>query len=125
MVLRDLEKNSQLPFQKIIKSTTNSNSASSSEQMIKGLGYGEYTMHCFRYLLRDRLRAIECPTDIADDWWLVSTKYRQGGSGYSSKVIENGVTIVFETLKCVRLIGVIYEKIIYWFNILSSCLPVM
>ena len=62
------DQNSQFDFPKYNKtSTTNSNSASSSlNKWIKGLGYGDYTMHCFRHSLRDHLRTVECPSDIAD-----------------------------------------------------------
>ena len=91
---------SQYAFPKFNKtSTTNSNSASSSlNKWIKGLGYGEYTMHCFRHSLRDRLRAIECPTDIADQigGWSVQSIGQGYGSGYSLKVIEKWIeSIVF------------------------------
>ena len=94
------DQNSQFAFPKYNKtSTTNSNSASSSlNKWIKGLGYIEYTMHCFRHSLRDRLRAIECPTDIADQigGWSVKSIGQGYGSGYSLKVIEKWMeSIVF------------------------------
>ena len=85
------DQNSHYDFPKFNKtSITNSNSASSSlNKWIKGLGYGEYTMHCFRHSLRDRLRAVECPTDIADQigGWSVQSIGQGYGSGYSLKVI--------------------------------------
>ena len=92
--------NSQYAFPKYNKtSITNSNSASSSlNKWIKSLVYGEYTMHCFRHSLRDRLRAVECPTDIADQigGWSVQSIGQGYGSGYSLKVIEKWiVSIVF------------------------------
>ena len=55
-------------------------------------------MHCFRHSLRDRLRAIECPTDIADQigGWSVQSIGQGYGSGYSLKVIEKWMeSIVF------------------------------
>ena len=80
-------------------SITNSNSASSSlNKWIKGLDYGEYTMHCFRHSLRDRLRAVECPSDTADQigGWSVQSIGQGYGSGYSLKVIEKWMqSIVF------------------------------
>ena len=55
-------------------------------------------MHCFRHSLRDRLRAIEYPTDIADQigGWSVQSIGQVYGSGYSLKVIEKWMeSIVF------------------------------
>ena len=56
-------------------------------------------MHCFRHSLRDRLRAQECPPDIADQigGWSVQTIGQGYGSGYSLKVIEKWIqSIVFK-----------------------------
>ena len=72
-------------------SYTNANSASSSlNSWLKGQGYGDYTMHSFRHSMRDRLRAVECPSDIADQigGWSVQTIGQGYGKGYSLEVIE-------------------------------------
>ena len=46
---------------------TNGNSASASlSKWLKGVVGEEFTVHSFRHSLRDRLRAVECPVDIAD-----------------------------------------------------------
>ena len=81
-------------------SYTNANSASSSlNSWLKGQGYGDYTMHSFRHSMRDRLRAVECPSDIADQigGWSVQTIGQGYGKGYSLEVIEKWMrSIVFK-----------------------------
>ena len=81
-------------------SYTNANSASSSlNNWLKRQGYGDYTMHSFRHSMRDRLRAIECPSDIADQigGWSVQTIGQGYGKGYSLEVIEKWMrSIVFK-----------------------------
>ena len=46
---------------------TNANSASAAlNKWLKGKIGQEYTIHSFRHSMRDRLRAVECPSDVID-----------------------------------------------------------
>jgi integrase len=48
-------------------STTNANSASAAlKKWMKPFVPDRCTLHSFRHSLRDRLRAVECPSDIVD-----------------------------------------------------------
>ena len=71
-------------------SQTNSNSASASlNKWIKQITVGNYSMHSFRHSLRDRLRAIECPFDIADrlGGWATEGIGQGYGDGYELDVL--------------------------------------
>jgi len=65
---------------------TSANSASAAlNKWLKGkIGEG-YTMHSFRHSMRDRLRAVECPSDIIDQigGWLTQGVGASYGEGYS------------------------------------------
>lgn len=43
-----------------------------------------YTMHSFRHSMRDRLRAVQCPSDITDQigGWATDSVGQEYGSGY-------------------------------------------
>jgi integrase len=46
---------------------TNANSASAAlNKWLKGKIGQEYTIHSFRHFMRDRLRAVGCPSDVID-----------------------------------------------------------
>ncbi|MCA0044109.1 DUF6538 domain-containing protein [Celeribacter litoreus] len=65
--------------------TTNANSASAAlNKWIKTLTGETITMHGFRHALRDRLRAVECPSDIVDQigGWQTDGVGQSYGSGY-------------------------------------------
>ena len=61
---------------------TNANSASASlNKWLKAQIGQDYTMHSFRHSIRDRLRSIECPSDIIDQiggWLSVGTGNNYG-----------------------------------------------
>jgi len=48
------------------------------------------TEHCLRHTMRDRLRAVECPTDIIDQigGWRTGGVGQKYGSGYPSSVLK-------------------------------------
>ena len=52
-----------------------------------------YTMHSFRHSMRDRLRAVQCPADIADQigGWATDGVGQGYGSGYSIDVTYDWV----------------------------------
>ena len=84
--------NSQFAFPKYNNGQrTNANSASAAlNKWLKGkIGEG-YTMHSFRHSMRDRLRAVECPSDIIDQigGWLMQGVGASYGEGYSPIVME-------------------------------------
>jgi len=70
---------------------TSANSASAAlNKWLKGkIGEG-YTMHSFRHSMRDRLRAVECPSDIIDQirGWLTQGVGASYGEGYSPEVMH-------------------------------------
>ena len=70
---------------------TNANSASAAlnKWLKKKIGRG-YTIHSFRHSMRDRLRALECPSDIIDEigGWLTYGVGHSYGSGYPVAVIQ-------------------------------------
>ena len=74
---------------------TNANSASAAlNKWLKGkIGVG-YTMHSFRHSMRDRLRAVECPSDIIDQigGWLTQGVGASYGEGYSTKILGQYLT---------------------------------
>ena len=70
---------------------TSANSASAAlNKWLKGnIGEG-YTMHSFRHSMRDRLRAVECPSDVIDQigGWLTQGVGASYGEGYSVGVLQ-------------------------------------
>ena len=70
---------------------TSANSASAAlNKWLKGkIGEG-YTMHSFRHSMRDRLRAVECPSDIIDQigGWLTQGVGASYGEGYSMRILS-------------------------------------
>ena len=65
--------------------STNTASATLNKWLkIEGLCY--YTMHSFRHSLRDRLRNINCPSDVADQIGGWSNKTVGQGYGYGYTV---------------------------------------
>ena len=74
---------------------TNANSASAAlNKWLKGkIGEG-YTTHSFRHSMRDRLRAVECPSDVIDQigGWLTQGVGASYGEGYSVGVLRKWLT---------------------------------
>ena len=75
---------------------TNANSASAAlNKWLKGkIGKG-YTMHSFRHSMRDRLRAVECPSDIIDQigGWLTQGVGASYGEGYTSTNMQKWLIV--------------------------------
>lgn len=70
--------------------TTNANSASAAlNKWLKQYVPEKCTMHSFRHSMRDRLRAVECPSDIVDQigGWQTEGVGQSYGSGYPVKVL--------------------------------------
>ena len=60
--------------------TTNSNSASTAlNKWLKQVAGSDYVIHSFRHSMRDRLRAVNCPSDMIDQI-----------GGWSKKTIGEG-----------------------------------
>ena len=51
-------------------------------------------IHSFRHSLRDRLRAVECPTEVVDaiGGWQVASVGQRYGNGYPLKVLMTWLT---------------------------------
>ena len=67
----------------------NANSASAAlNKWMKGIIGNEYVIHGLRHSLRDRLRAVECPSDITDQigGWTTECVGHGYGRGYSLEV---------------------------------------
>ena len=77
------------------RDTTNSNSASAAlnKWLHQYVPVG-CTMHSFRHSMRDRLRAVECPSDIIDQigGWVTEGVGQGYGKGYSVQVLNNWLT---------------------------------
>lgn len=72
-------------------STTNANSASAAlNKWMKAYAPEGCTMHSFRHSMRDRLRAVECPSDIVDQigGWQTDGVGHGYGSGYPLEVLR-------------------------------------
>ena len=56
---------------------------------IKTVIGGDYVVHSLRHSLRDRLRAVECPSDIVDQigGWSSSTVGSSYSKGYSLDIL--------------------------------------
>jgi integrase len=69
---------------------TNANSASAAlNKWLKSkIGRG-YTIHSFRHSMRDRLRAVECPSEIIDQigGWLTHGVGNSYGNGYPPDIL--------------------------------------
>ncbi|MFL2792709.1 MAG: DUF6538 domain-containing protein [Paracoccaceae bacterium] len=64
---------------------TSTNTASASlNKWLRSEGFGQHTMHSFRHSLRDRLRYVACPSEIADQigGWSNKTVGQSYGNGY-------------------------------------------
>ena len=70
---------------------TNSNSASAAlNKWIKTVIGKEYVIHGLRHGLRDRLRSVECPSDIIDaiGGWTTEGVGQTYGMGYTLEVLS-------------------------------------
>lgn len=72
-------------------SKCNANSASASlNKWLKDQLTDDYVIHSFRHSLRDRLRAVECPSDIVDSigGWTSAGVGQGYGNGYPLDVLN-------------------------------------
>jgi integrase len=70
--------------------TCNANSASAAlNKWMKTIIGGDYVVHSLRHSLRDRLRAVECPSDIIDQigGWTTTGIGHAYGRGYSVEIL--------------------------------------
>ena len=69
---------------------TNANSASAAlNKWLKGKIGQAYTIHSFRHSMRDRLRAVDCPSEVIDQigGWLTHGVGSSYGKGYPEAVL--------------------------------------
>ena len=69
---------------------TNANSASAAlNKWLKGKIGQAYTIHSFRHSMRDRLRAVDCPSEVIDQigGWLTHGVGNSYGNGYPEAVL--------------------------------------
>ena len=69
---------------------TNANSASAAlNKWLKGKIGQDYTIHSFRHSMRDRLRAVDCPSEVIDQigGWLTHGVGSSYGKGYPEAVL--------------------------------------
>ena len=79
------------------KDTTNSNSASAAlNKWLHQYVPEGCTMHSFRHSMRDRLRAVECPSDVIDQigGWATEGVGQGYGEGYELKVCAKWMRLV-------------------------------
>ena len=85
------EQNTDFGFPKYCRQAKcNSNSASASlNKWLKPRANEEAVVHSLRHSMRDRLRAVECPSDIIDQigGWSSSTVGSSYGKGYELPVL--------------------------------------
>jgi integrase len=72
-----------------LRTNANSASAALNKWLKTKIGQG-YTIHSFRHSMRDRLRAVECPSEIIDQigGWLTQGIGSGYGKGYPVKVLS-------------------------------------
>ena len=79
---------------------TNANSASAAlNKWLKSkIGRG-YTIHSFRHSMRDRLRAVECPSEIIDQigGWLTHGVGNSYGKGYDYRILNKWMKSLIRT----------------------------
>lgn len=76
---------------------TNANSASAALNKWMGTVIPEGVLHGFRHSLRDRLRAVECPSEIADQlggWVTDGGEGKNYGSGYPLEVLTKWMSLL-------------------------------
>lgn len=74
---------------------TNANSASAALNKWLKTKIGKvYTIHSFRHSMRDRLRAVECPSDVIDQvgGWLTQGVGNSYGNGHPIETLSNYIT---------------------------------
>ena len=78
--------------------TTNSNSASAAlNKWLKQVAGNDYVIHSFRHSMRDRLRAVNCPSDMIDQigGWSKKSIGEGYGEGFQLKQIQQIMMLLF------------------------------
>ena len=78
---------------------TNANSASAAlNKWLKGKIGPDYTIHGFRHSVRDRLRAVECPSDVIDQigGWLTQGVGASYGLGHNHGTLTRWLVAIVE-----------------------------
>jgi integrase len=78
---------------------TNANSASAAlNKWLKGKIGPDYTIHGFRHSVRDRLRAVECPSDVIDQigGWLTQGVGASYGLGHNHGPLARWLVAIVE-----------------------------
>ncbi len=72
------------------RTNANSDSAALNKWLIGKIGEG-YTTHSFRHSMRDRLRTVECPSDVIDQigGWLAQGVGASYSLRHNQKVLSN------------------------------------
>ena len=76
---------------------TNANSASAAlNKWLKSKIGKDYTIHSFRHSMRDRLRAVECPSEVIDQigGWLTQGVGSSYGTGYPESILWKWLRII-------------------------------
>jgi len=76
---------------------TNANSASAAlNKWLNGIVSEGGVIHGFRHSMRDRLRAVECPSEIADEigGWAKTTEGQYYGNGFSLSVLKKWLCMI-------------------------------
>ena len=79
-------------------SITSTNTASATlNKWLKSKGLGLYTMHSFRHSLRDRLRNVNCPSEVVDQigGWSNKTVGQGYGNGYNLLTLKKYLASIF------------------------------
>ena len=80
-----------------LSSSTSANTASATlNKWLKSEGLLNYTMHSFRHSFRDRLRDINCPSEVVDQigGWSKKTVGQGYGSGYALRNLEWWMSLI-------------------------------
>ena len=81
---------------------TNANSASAALNKWLKIKIGRgYTIHSFRHSMRDRLRAVDCPSEVIDQigGWLTQGVGSSYGTGYPESILWKWLRIIGKTNK--------------------------
>ena len=81
---------------------TNANSASAAlNKWLKSKIGKDYTIHSFRHSMRDRLRAVDCPSEVIDQigGWLTQGVGSSYGTGYPESILWKWLRIIGKTNK--------------------------
>ena len=81
---------------------TNANSASAAlNKWLKSKIGKDYTIHSFRHSMRDRLRAVDCPSEVIDQigGWLTQGVGSSYGTGYPESILWKWLIIIGKTNK--------------------------